>query len=162
MKKAAGYLGIILAIVFVILAFATPVPDKYIKSYGTGKMYEYVGGDAYNFIIEASLRGGEIAGAQTSKAIYFGVAAILAVLSCSFLTADSKAALKTDFTNIKADTTHPDEAEQLSDLLQPEEEPNQNEPEDQPDYETDEEATDAETEDEEQNDTGKESEEDRD
>ena len=51
-------------------------------------MYEYVGGDAYNYIIEASLRGGEIAGAKTAKAIYFAAAGILFVLSISFLTSD--------------------------------------------------------------------------
>ena len=36
---------------------------------------EYGGGDAYNLIIEASIRGGEIAGATVAKAVYivFGV-----------------------------------------------------------------------------------------
>lgn len=88
MKKAAGITGFILAALFLILGFCTNTPDKYIKSYGEGKMYEYVGGDAYNFIIEASLRGGEIAGAKTAKAIYFGVAGIIAVLSISFITSN--------------------------------------------------------------------------
>ena len=85
MKKTAGAIGIILAIVFLILGFTSTTPDKYIKSYGEGKMYEYVGGDAYNYIIEASLRGGEIAGAKTARAVYFAVAGILFVLSVAFL-----------------------------------------------------------------------------
>lgn len=85
MKKAAGILGLVLAVVFLILGFTTAAPDKYIKSYGTGKMTEYVGGDAYNFIIEASLRGGEISGALTAKAIYYSSASILAVISLFFL-----------------------------------------------------------------------------
>ena len=53
-------------------------------------MYEYVGGDAYNYIVEASLRGGEISGALTAKAIYFGIAGILLILSLSFLDSDDK------------------------------------------------------------------------
>ena len=90
MKKRAGIAGVILALVFLILGFCSNAPDKYIKYYGEGKMYEYVGGDAYNFIIEASLRGGEISGAITAKAIYFGVAGILFIISLSFLGADNK------------------------------------------------------------------------
>ena len=85
MKKAAGILGLVLAVVFLILGFTTAAPDKYIKSYGTGKMTEYVGGDAYNFIIEASLRGGEISGALTAKAVYFATAALLGIVSLSLL-----------------------------------------------------------------------------
>ena len=88
MKKVAGIIGIILAAILLVLGFLSTTPDKYIKSYGDGKMYEYVGGDAYNYIIEASLRGGEIAGAKTAKAIYFAAAGILFVLSLSFLATD--------------------------------------------------------------------------
>lgn len=88
MKKAAGIIGIIVALVLIVLGITTTVPDKYIKSYGDGKMYEYVGGDAYNYIVEASLRGGEIAGGIISKAIYFSVAAVLIVLSIAFLSAN--------------------------------------------------------------------------
>ena len=89
MKKTAGIAGLILAVVLLILGFTSVSPDKYIRSYGDKKMYEYVGGDAYNYIIEASLRGGEIAGAKAAKAIYFAAAGILFVLSLSFLTMES-------------------------------------------------------------------------
>lgn len=88
MKKAAGIVGIILSVVFLVMGFISNAPDKYIKSYGDNKMYEYVGGDAYNYIIEAALRGGEISSAKTSRAIYFGAAGILLVISLSFLTTD--------------------------------------------------------------------------
>lgn len=101
MKKAAGIIGLILAIGFVVLGFTTSVPDKYIKSYGSNKMTEYVGGDAYNFIIEASLRGGEISGALISKAIYFAVAAVLAVISLSFLGSSDFEAIRGDLSGIK-------------------------------------------------------------
>ena len=88
MKKTVGIVGFILALVFLILGLCSTTPDKYIKSYGNGKMQEYVGGDAYNFIIEASLRGGEISGAKTARAIYFSAAGILVLLSASFMMAD--------------------------------------------------------------------------
>lgn len=102
MKKAAGIVGIILAAVLLVLGFTSTTPDKYIKSYGDDKMYEYVGGDAYNFIIEASLRGGEIAGAKTAKAVYFAAAGILFVLSLSFLTTDEgKDEIRSDIGAVK-------------------------------------------------------------
>ena len=102
MKKAAGIVGIILAAVLLVLGFVSTTPDKYIKSYGDDKMYEYVGGDAYNYIIEASLRGGEIAGAKTAKAIYFAAAGILFVLSLSFLTTDEgKDEIRSDIGAVK-------------------------------------------------------------
>lgn len=105
MKKAAGVVGLILVAVFLILGFTSATPDKYIKSYGDNKMYEYVGGDAYNYIIEASLRGGEIAGAITAKAVYFGVAGIILVLSISFLCSDESSGevsyIKNEIRNVK-------------------------------------------------------------
>ncbi len=52
---------------------AIQVPSDYLTTYsfqsGT-KIREYVGGDAYNFIIGASLVGGEISGKLAAKAIY--------------------------------------------------------------------------------------------
>ena len=101
MKKAAGIIGLILAIGFVVLGFTTTIPDKYISSYGSNKMTEYVGGDAYNFIIEASLRGGEISGALTAKAIYFAVAAVLTVISLSFLGSGETEAIRGDLSGIQ-------------------------------------------------------------
>ena len=118
MKKAAGVIGIILAVVFLILGFTTQIPDKYIKSYGTDKMEEYVGGDAYNFIIEASLRGGEIAGARTAKTIYFAVAAILGVLSISFLNDDSSESLRNDLSSIRSEINNSTKSiDQLNETL---------------------------------------------
>ncbi len=106
MKKAAGVIGIILSVVFLVLAFTTQIPDKYIKSYGNDKMQEYVGGDAYNFIIEASLRGGEIAGAQTTKAIYFGISAILGVLSFAFFDAGSSESIRSDLSSVRNEVSN--------------------------------------------------------
>ena len=118
MKKTAGISGIILAVVFLVLGFLSSTPDKYIKSYGTGKMYEYVGGDAYNYIIEASLRGGEISGAKTAKAVYFSAAGILFVLSLSFLAADAgKDEIRNDTGNVTEDVPASDPEQQEEDDL---------------------------------------------
>ncbi len=48
---------------------------------------EYVGGDAYNGIIEASVRGGEIAGAIMAKSIYIcsGIVTISIALSVAVI-----------------------------------------------------------------------------
>ncbi|MBR2571700.1 MAG: hypothetical protein IKE30_06175, partial [Clostridia bacterium] len=90
MKRAAARIGLVLALIFLIVGVRTRIPDKYIRSWGEGRMTEYVGGDAYNFIIEASLRGGEIAGAYASKALYLGFSGILFVLSLSLMSSDPK------------------------------------------------------------------------
>jgi hypothetical protein len=42
-----------------------PIPDRLIDS-----PQRYLGGDAYNYIVEASIKGGEIAAAKTTNAIY--------------------------------------------------------------------------------------------
>ena len=101
MKRIAGIVGMVLSVLFVILAFSTVIPDKYISSYGADRMLEYVGGDAYNFIIEASLRGGEIAGAKTARAVYFAASAVLTVISLYFLAPDPADTLHNDLGGIK-------------------------------------------------------------
>lgn len=65
-------------IIMLIVGLGIIVPSDYISSYS---MTEYVGGDAYNFIIEACLRGGKIAAAQISKGIYIGGGLIIACMS---------------------------------------------------------------------------------
>lgn len=79
-RKAFGNIAgfsIILGILFIIFGLALPIPEKHIGTWNTfrgnewtaDKYTEYVGGNAYNIIIEASLRGGIIAGRTTAKAI---------------------------------------------------------------------------------------------
>lgn len=80
-KKIIAIIGIIVSIVFLGLGIFTQIPDRKIETYGVGSYKEYVGGDAYNIQIEASLRGGEIAGAKTQKAIYFSTAGIIFIIS---------------------------------------------------------------------------------
>lgn len=58
---------IVVGIILLIAGIATKIPDKEFSFYTITK---YVGGDAYNAIIESSLRGGIIAGKMISKAVY--------------------------------------------------------------------------------------------
>lgn len=54
------------------------IPSGYLSSYD---VVDYVGGDAYNYIMEASLRGGQIAGAMITKAVYTAVGLLISCVS---------------------------------------------------------------------------------
>lgn len=69
-------LGTMLSLIFLILGLTIKIPDKEISH-----CTRYVGGDAYNIIIEASLRSGEIAGAKTQQAIYIAASGLIFTLS---------------------------------------------------------------------------------
>lgn len=58
---------VIAGLILLIIGLNYDIPSK--KFYFSS-IEEYVGGDAYNAMIEASLRGGEIAAAKTSKTMY--------------------------------------------------------------------------------------------
>lgn len=66
MKKAMLIL-IMAGSILTILGVTHEVPEK---RFYFSNITEYVGGDAYNAMIEASLRGGEIAGEKVVKALY--------------------------------------------------------------------------------------------
>lgn len=85
-RQAASVIGIIVSIILFCIGVFTNVPDKEIDFYGSDKYTEYVGGDAYNFQIEASLKGGVIAGAKAEKAIYISVSGLIFVISLFGLT----------------------------------------------------------------------------
>lgn len=65
-------------IVLLISGLGVKIPSDYISSYS---MKEYVGGDAYNFIIEACLRGGRIAGAMVTKGLNISIGLLIACMS---------------------------------------------------------------------------------
>ena len=67
-------------IILVIIGIAQEIPSREL-SFST--LNEYVGGDAYNAIIEASIKGGEIAGAMITKALYICSGFIITALGCS-------------------------------------------------------------------------------
>ena len=101
-RRFVGIVGLLVAIALLVAGFCIAVPDKYIPSWkdlDEGGMEEYVGGDAYNFIIEAGLRGGEIAGATISKAVCFaasGIALILALYAFCGKAADAQPPARLD------------------------------------------------------------------
>lgn len=74
--KAHKILGIIAAIALAIFGLVFPVPEKHLRvssySYNNNWMEtgeEYVGGDAYNYQMEASLKAGWVSGVLSMKAI---------------------------------------------------------------------------------------------
>ena len=73
--KTIQTITLILGIFFMLVGMFYQIPDREIPY----NYEEYVGGDAYNMMIEASIRGGEIAGATIAKAIYitFGTTLLL-------------------------------------------------------------------------------------
>ena len=85
MKKKISVLVMIIGLVLFIVGLFTKIPNKELTTYSglSGKysvIEEYVGGDAYNYIIGASLVGGEIAGAKTQKAVFISVGSLIFVL----------------------------------------------------------------------------------
>ena len=58
---------IIAGLILLIVGIKYDVPNR---KFSFRTLEEYVGGDAYNAMIEASIRGGEIAAAKTSETIY--------------------------------------------------------------------------------------------
>ncbi|MCM1060593.1 MAG: hypothetical protein NC452_09880 [Eubacterium sp.] len=91
MSKKIQILGIVSAITLIIVGIFIPVPEKRISTYSFSDegYYEYVGGDAYNIQIEASLRGGIIAGRTVAKAILISVGTlelflVLAIYSVAY------------------------------------------------------------------------------
>ena len=90
-KKSVGLVGIVLGIALIVAGIATTAPSRELESIsriGRGTP-AYVGGDAYNFIIEASIRGGEIAGARTARAVYVSGGALVLTLGAVTLTSES-------------------------------------------------------------------------
>lgn len=87
MKQLIGILGVILSIILICYGFNISVPSDTIY---LSASQEYVGGDAYNYIIESGLRGGEISGTITSKSIYIVGGCILLILSLVACSPDEK------------------------------------------------------------------------
>lgn len=87
--KIAKNCGIIIALLLIIFGVLYPVPQKeiIIKSYAYDSDWyenigaEYVGGDAYNYQMEASLKAGYISGVLSMKAITVTGGFLLLVLS---------------------------------------------------------------------------------
>ena len=77
--KKIGVTLIIWAVLTMMIAVyydAFKIPEREIPI-SENNPKEYVGGDAYNLIIEASIRGNEIAAGEIKKTIYYVVAIVL-------------------------------------------------------------------------------------
>lgn len=82
-RRTASYIVIAIGIVLVCIGLLLQVPSKELTTYsiledsGYSVIEEYVGGDAYNYIIGASLVAGEIAGVMIQKAIFISVGLLI-------------------------------------------------------------------------------------
>lgn len=89
--KISHIFGIIISCILIIVGIAFPVPDKHIftssSSYVNGSDWgsewgeEYVGGDAYNIQIEASLKAGWVSGVLALKSVGVASGIILLMLT---------------------------------------------------------------------------------
>lgn len=80
MKKSQIF-GIIMAISLIVFSLVYPVPEKYVYVSSSSKAYdyswsenkgaEYLGGDCYNYQVEASLKAGYFCGVLVMKSITF-------------------------------------------------------------------------------------------
>lgn len=90
---ASQVLGIILAIALIVFGIAFPTPEKYLHvreyndrysehlSWDDSQGEEYVGGDAYNYQMEASLKAGYMSGVLAMKSITFASGLLLLFLT---------------------------------------------------------------------------------
>lgn len=79
--KGSQVLGILVAVALIIFSAVYPVPEKYVYVSSSSKAYdyswsenkgaEYLGGDAYNYQVEASLKAGYLTGVLAMKTIAF-------------------------------------------------------------------------------------------
>lgn len=74
--KLVCIIGIVVGIVFIITGYNMEVTSSYILF-----PHEYVGGDAYNYIIEASIRGGKIGAQMITKALYICTGTLVTLIS---------------------------------------------------------------------------------
>lgn len=80
MKKNSAIIVMIIGIIMLIIGLFLKVPGTELTTYSSldgienySKIVEYVGGDAYNYIIGASLIAGKISGILTMKAVFISV-----------------------------------------------------------------------------------------
>lgn len=89
-KKKVSIFVIVVGIVLFAVGLFIRIPGKTLTTYSFNdgeysSIQEYVGGDAYNYIIGACLIGGEIAGAKTQKAIFISTGLLIVCLGLYML-----------------------------------------------------------------------------
>lgn len=98
-------------VVCLLIALFFPVPGGHLTTYkslandsGNSYIEEYVGGDAYNYIIGASLIGGHIAGAMATKSL-FAVGGLI-LLAMGIMSIAKSPAAEAEAPLGKADAAH--------------------------------------------------------
>lgn len=82
-RSTTAYIVIAIGIVLVCIGLLLQVPSKELTTYsiledsGYSVIEEYVGGDAYNYIIGAALVAGEIAGVMIQKAVFVSIGLLI-------------------------------------------------------------------------------------
>lgn len=100
MKKICSILVIAIGITLFVIGYTTKIPSKNLTTFSIleGDKYsaidEYVGGDAYNYIIGASLVSGKIAAAKIERVIFISTGII--GFAFSFKTKEKKPKEKKD------------------------------------------------------------------
>ncbi|MCI5892088.1 MAG: hypothetical protein MRZ66_01610 [Clostridiales bacterium] len=82
MKKGVSIIVVIIGIILFVVGLGIKVPNKELTTLSIlsdeySVIDEYVGGDAYNYIIGASLVGGEISGVKTQKAMFESIGLLI-------------------------------------------------------------------------------------
>ena len=90
MKKKISISIIVIGAILFIVGLFMQIPSKALTTYEYledeySVIEEYIRGDAYNYIIGASLVGGEIAGAKTQKAVFISVGLLIICLGLCIL-----------------------------------------------------------------------------
>ena len=85
MKKKISVLVMVIGLVLFIVGLFIKISSKELTTYSSlsdkySVIEEYVGGDTYNYIIGASLVGGEIAGAKAQKAVFISMGSLIFVI----------------------------------------------------------------------------------
>lgn len=88
-RKMASYLMLGIGALCLIIGLVFPLPGEHLTTYSSlandaGSFYieEYVGGDAYNYIIGASVLAGHIAGAMMTKSLFIVTGLLLLCAGC--------------------------------------------------------------------------------
>lgn len=103
-RNTTAYIVIAIGIVLVCIGLLLQVPSKELTTYsflgdsGYSVIDEYVGGDAYNYIIGATLVAGEIAGVMIQKAVFISIGLLIVCIGLLRCTR------RGDVTNIALDT----------------------------------------------------------
>ena len=101
MKKIIAIAVLVIGIILFAVGLFLPTPGEKLSTYpfyGSSEystIEEYVGGDAYNYIIGASLVGGKIAGMLAMKGIFIGVGILIVCIGAIYFAHNYKKADRT-------------------------------------------------------------------